>query len=195
MYHRYELAGLVCAAFSISLLLIGCEKGGRIDTSVTTEAELESQRVLPVALTEFSDRVPRQLAQDLVRIPLVRDAAGRVAVIMGDLNNKTGIVSSDEFELVRSRIRNSLLQSAFVREKIKFVEDRSRMEYLRRRELGLSSAPQPSHDPATTFALNGDFYRISRGDTNQYYLEFQLVHFLTNEIVFSKRYDVKQVKQ
>jgi len=172
----------------------GCETAGRIDPSVTTDAELHSSEVLPVALVEFSDWVPQQLAKDLGDIPLIRDAGQRVTVLMGDLNNKTGNVSSDEFELVRSRIRNSLLQSAYVRDRIKFVESNARMEYLRQRERGLGSAPSPDHDPGTTFALNGDFYRISRGDTNQYYLEFQLVHFQTNEIVFSKRYDVKQTR-
>ena len=172
----------------------GCETAGRIDPSVTTKAELKSRQVLPVALVEFSDWVPQQLTKDLVDIPLIRDAGQRVTVLMGDLNNKTANISSDEFELVRSRIRNSLLQSSYVRDRIKFVQSNARMEYLRQQERGLGAAQSPDHDPGTTFALNGDFYRITRGDTNQYYLEFQLVHFQTNEIVFSKRYDVKQTR-
>ena len=51
--------------------------------------------------------------------------------------------------------------------------------------------PAP-YDAATTFALNGDFYRIGRHNVNLYYMEFQLVHFGSNEIVFSKRYELKQ---
>ena len=52
-------------------------------------------------------------------------------------------------------------------------------------------ADPPVYDPRTTYALNGDFYRIGRGETNQYYMEVQLVHFASNEIVFSDRYDAK----
>lgn len=191
-----KLTRLLMAIFWTPLFLIGCQTVGRIETTATTEAELKSSQVLPVALTEFSDQVPRDLARDLADIPTIRDATKRVTVTMGDLNNKTTLVSSDEFELVRSRIRNSLLQSQYVRDKIRFVEDPERMRYLRHREMGDNTAlPNTQFDPATTFVLNGDFYRIGRGDTNQYYLEFQLVHFQTNEIVFSNRYDVKQVKK
>ncbi len=190
---------ILCQACLVWLLmLVGCESDGqtgRIDVTRTTEAELKDDRVLPVALVEFSDQVPQQLTHDLNQIREIRDAPGRVAVIMGDLNNKTRIVSSDEFELTRSRIRNNLLQSQFMRGKIRFVEDQARMDQLRQRELGLAGSTHNSLDPSTTFALNGDFYRISRGDTNQYYFEFQLVHFQTHEIVFSKRYDIKQVKR
>ena len=189
IFGRVLLFGIVALGWNA-----GCETAGRIDPSVTTDAELRSSQVLPVALVEFSDWVPQQLAKDLGDIPLIRDTDQRVTVLMGDLNNKTSNVSSDEFELVRSRIRNSLLQSRYVRDRIKFVESNARMEYLRQNERGLGSADSPDHDPSNSFALNGDFYRIGRGDVNQYYLEFQLVHFQTNEIVFSKRYDVKQTR-
>ena len=185
---------------SLLLLTVACEsapkhEAGRIDTSVTTDQELKSAKILPAALMEFSDQVPQDLAVDLAELPLVRDAEGRVTVIMGDINNKTGNVSSNEFELIRSRIRNTLLQSAYVRERIRFVESGGRMDELRARELGLAEGLRPALEPEQTYALNGDFYRIRRGRTNQYYMEFQLVHFMTNEIIFSKRYDVKQLKE
>jgi hypothetical protein len=53
-------------------------------------------------------------------------------------------------------------------------------------------ADPADYDPAITFALNGDFKRISRGAINQYYMEFMLVHFATNNIVFDQSYDLKQ---
>lgn len=181
---------------------VGCDSpprgrsSGRIDTSVTTDAEVVSSKILPVALMEFSDQVPQELAADIADIPMIRDAGQRVTVVTGDLNNKTGNISSTEFELVRSRIRNTLLQSQYVRDKVRFVENRARMQEVRRRELGeYSDDVMPQLDSEVTFALNGDFYHIRRhGRVNQYYMEFQLVHFGSNEIVFSKRYDVKQVR-
>jgi len=186
----------------IAIPLAGCHhppqgrRAGRIDPYQTTHAEAASQKVLPVALTEFSDQVAQRVAQDLAEIPEIRDAKGRVTVLLGDINNKTRIVSSAEFDLVRRRLRNSLLNSPYVKDRIRFVERRIRMSRIAERERvaseGFDTGPA-DYDPNTTFALNGDFYRITRDRTNQYYMEFQLVHFATNEIVFSDRYDSKQV--
>lgn len=168
--------------------------GGRIDVSATTEAELDSSKVLPASLVEFSDQASRRIVQDLVELPRIRDDAGRVTVILGDINNKTGIVSSTEFEVVTARLRNNLINSGTARGTLRFVERRARMIDLAARE-GVASdqvlADPPDYNPNTTYALNGDFYRIGRGETNQYYMEVQLVHFASNEIVFSDRYDAK----
>lgn len=194
MKHLY-LAGVLGSA----VVLGGCvsdrgNSGGRIDISATTEAELDSPKVLPVSLIEFSDQASRRIVRDLVNLPRIRDNAGRVTVILGDINNKTGIVSSTEFELVTARLRNNLINSRTARGTLRFVERRARMQDLAARE-GVASgqvlADPPDYDPATTYALNGDFYRIGRGETNQYYMEVQLVHFASNEIVFSDRYDAK----
>lgn len=178
---------------------VGCQNyrgssGGRLDVNSTTEAEWDSAKVLPASLVEFSDQASRQIVQDLVNLPRIRDNAGRVTVILGDINNKTGIVSSTEFEVVTARLRNNLINSDLARPTLRFVERRARMQDLAARE-GVASdqilADPPDYDPQTTYALNGDFYRIARGETNQYYMEVQLVHFGSNEIVFSDRYDAK----
>lgn len=193
------LAGLLTGVMGCAGVLTGCvsdrgNSGGRIDISATTEAELDSPKVLPVSLIEFSDQASRRIVRDLVNLPRIRDNAGRVTVILGDINNKTGIVSSTEFELVTARLRNNLINSDTARGTLRFVERRARMQDLAARE-GVASdqvlADPPDYDPATTYALNGDFYRIGRGETNQYYMEVQLVHFASNEIVFSDRYDAK----
>ncbi len=192
--------GLRAGVLSCLLLAgVGCvndrgNSGGRIDVSATTEAELDSAKVLPASLVEFSDQASRRIVQDLVELPRIRDDAGRVTVILGDINNKTGIVSSTEFEVVTARLRNNLINSGTAKGTLRFVERRARMIDLAARE-GVASdqvlADPSDYDPATTYALNGDFYRIGRGETNQYYMEVQLVHFASNEIVFSDRYDAK----
>ena len=192
--------GLRAGVLSCLLLAgVGCvndrgNSGGRIDISATTEAELDSAKVLPASLVEFSDQASRRIVQDLIELPRIRDDAGRVTVILGDINNKTGIVSSTEFEVVTARLRNNLINSGTARGTLRFVERRARMIDLAARE-GVASdqvlADPPDYNPDTTYALNGDFYRIGRGETNQYYMEVQLVHFASNEIVFSDRYDAK----
>lgn len=175
-------------------LLVGCPSSskGRVNVYDTTASETDSPKVFLVALMKFSDEVPGRLIQDLDELPLISDSPERVTVIMGDINNKTQIVSSDEFELVRSRIRNNLLQNKQVRRRIRFVENQKRMGHLRRQELKGTDPGDPQHDAENAYVLNGDFYRIQRGRVNQYYMEFLLVHFETNEIVFSGKYDVKQ---
>jgi hypothetical protein len=192
---KLAAALLGCVAMSVG----GCvsdrgSSGGRLAVTETTEAEWDSAKVLPVSLMEFSDQASRRIVEDLVILPRIRDDAGRVTVILGDINNKTGIVSSTEFEVVTARLRNNLINSDISRGTLRFVERRARMQDLAARE-GVASgqilADPPDYDPATTYALNGDFYRIGRGETNQYYMEVQLVHFASNEIVFSDRYDSK----
>lgn len=193
---------LPLALAALVLPLAGCfgpphgEASGRRDVTDTTGAEQASPKILPVALIEFSDQAPRELVRDLNNIPRIRDTQGPVTIIMGDINNRTRIVSSDDFEVAARRLRNNLINSDFAQSKMTFVERRQRMERLADRESvaseGLLASP-PDYDPQLTYALNGDFYRVARGDTNLYYMEFQLVSFATNEIVFSNRYDLKQV--
>ena len=172
------------------------DRDGRIGTTSTTEAEWRDARVLPASLTEFSDQVAQRLAMDLAVIPdlaAINEQGGRATVLVGDILNKTGNVATEEFELVRSRLRNNLLTSGYVKDRLRFVENRARLESIRAREnVAPSETATNAYDPETTFALNGDFYRISRGSTNQYYMEFQLVSLSTGEILFSDRYDAKQ---
>lgn len=202
--HRIvRMAGIVMLALAGLVLITGCRtpnqgtNSGRVDPYRTTSAERHSGLPLPAAMMEFSDEVAQQLAQDLAQLPHVRNApAGeQVIVLVGDIENKTGNVSSSEFELLRSRLRSQLLGSRHVTDRVRFVERRRRMSNIAERERVASDgfyADPADYDPRMTFALNGDFMRIHRGDTNQYYMEFMLVHFATNDIVFSKSYDLKQ---
>lgn len=195
------LAGLLAAGLTLTACSSEPEgySKGRIGTTTTTEGETRSNQILPTALIEASDQTASRLAQDLANIPQVRNAGGRVTVLVGDINNKTGVTSSTDFEMLRSRIRSNLLQSRYVKDQVNFVENRARMRSIAgREEVGDNpvAAGPDKYDPNTTFALNGDFIRVFRdtgeGYSNLYYIEFQLVHFKTNEIVFSDKYEIKQ---
>ncbi|MCE9591116.1 MAG: penicillin-binding protein activator LpoB [Planctomycetes bacterium] len=191
---RFVLCGALLFA---SFAGLGCHSNGREEVTRETEAEVNSRRVRPAALIEFSDQAAQRVAQEISEIPEIRNVPGRVTILVGDINNKTGIVSSDDFELMRSRLRNNLLQSKYVKDKLKFVERRARMSAIRERELvgpDQGNGEPANYDAQTTFALNGDFYRLARNGTDLYYMEFQLVHFGSNEIVFSDRYEMKQFK-
>jgi PBP1b-binding outer membrane lipoprotein LpoB len=178
---------------------VGCQSNpsGRVGVMETTEAETESAKVLPTALMEFSDQVARQLTGDLAELPRISQSDGKATVLFGDLNNQTQVTSTNDFELMTARLRDNLINSEFARKKVRFVADRDRMRDLaRQEEVGSRqghSGPGP-YDPQSTFVLTGDFYRINRGDMNQYLMRFELSHFASGETIFSNRYDIKQVK-
>ncbi len=180
------------------LALPACETyRGRIGVYETTEAETRSAKVLPVALTEFSDQVPQRLLADLATIPEL-NTGKPVTILLGDLNNKTQIVPTTDFELMAQRIRNELLNSRVARSSMRFVEKRQRIERLANQERVVTDPATQTfdtgdYDANTTFWLLGDFFHVSRNNAHQYYMQFQLVHAANNEIVFSDRYDVKQV--
>lgn len=189
----------LAATLLLPLCVTACQsqQSGRIGINDTTSAETASAQVLPAALLEFSDQAPRKLVEDLSQIKAIQDTNGPVTVILGDINNKTEVTSSNDFEVAMQRMRNNLINSSVANSKLQFVEPRARMEALSQREQVGSpngtKGPLP-YDPGKTYTLLGDFYRIHRGNTNLYYMQFQLVSFATNQIVFSNRYDVKQVR-
>ena len=195
MIHRLTALLLLSA----TLVSLGCSgPRGRVDPYETTRAEKDSEQVLPVALLEFADQVPERLTQDLYDLPMIGETPGRVLVLIGDFNNRTRNVPTSDFELIAQRIRNRLINSENASGKLRFTEKRRRIERLADEEMvqNAEGTPvgAPAYDAATTYILAGDFHRIDRGDTNLYYMQFQLVNAGNNEIVFSDSYEVKQAR-
>ena len=195
MIHRLTALLLLSA----TLVSLGCSgPRGRVDPYETTRAEKDSEQVLPVALLEFADQVPERLTQDLYDLPMIGETQGRVLVLIGDFNNRTRNVPTSDFELIAQRIRNRLINSENASGKLRFTEKRRRIERLADEEMVQNAdglpVGAPAYDAATTYILAGDFHRIDRGDTNLYYMQFQLVNAGNNEIVFSDSYEVKQAR-
>jgi len=190
------IAPALAPALAAALALGGCENpDGRIDPARTTKSERADDRILPVALLEFSDAAAMKLVQELQYVPEVRDIDGPVTIILGDIENKTLYVSTTDFEFMVDRLRNNLLNSA-AHGKLQFVENRARMERLVARERvgtpGEDPAQPANYDAKTTFFLNADVYQVERGSTNLYGIFGQLVSPTTNRIVWQKELDVKQ---
>jgi hypothetical protein len=186
-------------------LLVGCssqpprgENTGRVEVTDNTPAEKSSREVQLTAQHEFSDRVAQQLAADLQQIPALMDHGFRNTVVFGDIVNKTGVVPTSEFEAFRMRIRGKLMQSQHTLRHIRFIENRARLDDLRRREgaTGLQSGAE--FDPRYTFFLNGEMYRATRGayeEVNEYLMSYTLTNMATGEIVWQNvPYEVKQVR-
>lgn len=201
---------LAAAGLVLSLSLAGCtppvgQDNFRVEPTNTTRAERYDTRVTTTELTEFSDQVVAQLTEDLKAVPELNEV--RVTVVFGDLENKTGIVSTTDFEAFRSRIRQKLLQSRLVLQNIRFVESRSKIEALKRREQSRdrdllqegARTTTPELNEEYTFFLNGEFYRVARdgvrSETSQYYgLSFNLMRMSNGELVWSSApYESKRV--
>jgi PBP1b-binding outer membrane lipoprotein LpoB len=164
---------------------------GRVPVGQSTPAEARDVRVLPADYMEFSDQLAAALVMDLPTVPAF--AGVRSTIVYGDIMNKTGNISSAEFELVRERMKNRLMQSQTFRQNFRFLISKSQLEELRAMETGPAGAAVGNRiDPNTTYFLNGTMFRVSRGDTSLYLMTFQLVSFTTGEIVWTKDYESKR---
>ncbi len=203
-----SLATLVTLV-TLTATLTGCQpprgdSGGRAEVTDTTRAERNDARVLPASLFEHSDAVAQQLASDLKDVPAL-NGDYRATIVFGDIVNKTGIVSTTDFEAFRTRIRQKLMQSQNVLRNVRFVEMKQRIDPLIQRETSkntdlLQEGNRPERkdlNPAYTYFLNGEMYRIERGGgaSNTYMMGYNLVNMETGELVWENvPYEVKQLR-
>jgi len=152
-------------------------------------------------LVSFSDQLAERLMRDLEDTPeLAPENSPRTTILYGDIKNETGIVSTNDFEVVRERMKNRLKQSRSFNDKFRFLTSRQRLEELQRKELGddlfktdsAGRVQNPRIHPDDTMLLNGTMYRIGRGDTSYYLMTFELVRFSDGEIVWVHDYETKR---
>lgn len=206
-----RVAGMGLVAASL-FALAGCsppkgQNNYRVEATDTTRAERNSPQVTVTELTEFSDQVVAQLTEDLKTVPELNQGF-RATIVFGDMVNKTGIVSTTDFEAFRSRIRQKLLQSRMVLQNVRFVEDRAKLEALQNREFGGGtrdvlqegnrSGQGRQLNADYTFFLNGEFYRVNRDgrteQSNYYGLSFNLMRANDGEVIWSNSpYESKRV--
>lgn len=196
------LVGTLAAA---GLVATGCsapegKSGGRVPISQMTEGERRTDQMRTADLAEASDQVAQAVAADIGRLAEQDFGDYRVTVMVGDIENTSQTMPTQDFEYVRDRIRNKLLSSAMVRDNVKFVEKRRRVEKLNEREFGgqedvlQEGTGQPGierPDVKYTFYLNGTSRGIHRGDTHLLTIAFELTRASDGEIVFSQMYEQK----
>jgi len=185
------------AALGAATSIAGCQSGppqgssgGRIDPYRSTAADRASSSASGPALLEFSDQVAMALARDLTSIDRIRSSPQRVALELGDLNNRTNTPTSD-FEMIQHRIRGQLLKSKLIRDQFLILVDPQRMDREQQRLSG-TEGPTARYSPEQTYVLMGDFFESRRGRTRRYYFEFKLTHLASREPVFNEFYDLAQ---
>lgn len=196
-----RMTGLLATVAGVLLASGGCASNnpprgtpsGRVDVGHSTPAEAGDVRVLPADYMEFSDQLASALVADLPTVPAFSQGGVRSTIVYGDIMNKTGNISSAEFELVREKMKNRLMQSQTFRQNFRFLISKAQLEELRAMETGPAGAAVGDRiDQTTTYFLNGTMYRVARGDTSLYLMTFQLVSFTTGEIVWTKDYESKR---
>lgn len=203
---RSKVIGVVGVAAAV--LTGGCisptpprgDSGGRIDVSQGTRAEEGSRLPTTMELSEFRDMVAQQFVQDFMELPEFQQY--RSTIVFGDIVNKTGIVSTADFEAFRAGLRDKFINSRAIREKVRWIESRQRFEDLNKKELGGSDLLQEGSgagsrkiNPEYTYYLNGDMYRVARGEdrVQMYSMTFNLMRASDSEIVLSKTYESKRL--
>lgn len=202
-------AALPLMAFALLLVLTACANPRRITTGETTDAELRDPRQLPVTMTEFQEAAANDLLQRLSTMPELSTTNGPVTILIGDINNKTSMVPTSDYEYVVSGVRSRLINAAATRQKLRFVEKRFRVENLAAQERVASDPAPPAADAEaikwgggqfyvpdyradSTYGLFMNVYQINRGPTNLYRMEMSLVLIGNNRIVYSYASEVKQ---
>jgi len=188
---------LACLAACAVALGAGCtsyqgQKTGRVDPAETTEAEMKSGKMYIADLYDASGRVAEALMKDLERLAQTDlkqgDQAYLSTLVYGDIANKTSTMPTTDFEVVRERVRDMLLNSSEFRKNFRVVENRGRYEDLRARELGAGAGDRKINENFAYF-LNGNAFSLDRPETRGFYLNFQLMRASDGEIIFSKRYE------
>ncbi|RMH11764.1 MAG: hypothetical protein D6695_08410 [Planctomycetota bacterium] len=200
-----EMLGVLAV---VGLVLCSCEsqppvgdRAGRVEVSDTTPPEAADARPLVADFIAYSDQIAEALMRDMLNTPeLAPLHSDRTTVLYGDIKNETGIVSTNDFEVVRERTKNRLKQSRMFNDRFRFLTSRQRLEELQQTELGddlfetdaRGRVLNPRIHPEDTLLLNGTMYRISRGPTSYYLMTFELVRFSDGEIVWTNDYETKR---
>jgi len=195
---------------AVMVALVGCHGPRRVAPGETTRDELRDPRQLPVSLSEFTDAATADILQQLPTMREISQLDGPATILMGSINNRTGLVGTADYEYVASGIRSRLIRTNAARDTLSFVMERRRVENLAAEErVATQPAPGaarsqevawgggqyyvPDYNADRTFGMFMDVYRINRGDTNLYYLEVQIVSLSTNTIIHSFQTETKQV--
>lgn len=197
---------LVVAGLMLAGVLGGCsspprgDSGGRVPIGDSTRAEEGSRLVTTQEMSEFRDESAQRFAEDLMELEEFSEF--RSTIVFGDIVNKTGLVPTADFEAFRTGLRNSLINSKVLRNKVKWIENKARWEDLKKKELGSGGdvlqeggTADRKLDPEHTYFLNAEMYRISRGgdEMQMYSLTFNLMKASDSEIVINNTYESKRI--
>jgi hypothetical protein len=175
----------------VAIAAVGCLQG---HPPPPTQMRIDD---LLAASDEAAQRFVRELGE-MVK----KDFGGyRVAVIIGDIENRSRSMPQSDFELIRQRLRSKLMSSDTLRDHVSFREKHERITRAARREvprdnndvLGDSKATPTVElsNPAHSYLLNVDADAVHRGPAKLFAVTFTLTRVSNKDIVFNKYFEVR----
>lgn len=146
-------------------------------------------------LRAAAESIAQAFAADLQEMADRSFGDSRVVVLLGDIANKTGTMSTNDFEIVQRKIRQILNRDRLFRENVQLRETARRVRALSEKEReGRTSEPMRQFeglnvDADKVFFLTGDAFMANRRGESLLYLEFTLVRESNAEMVFTREYE------
>jgi predicted component of type VI protein secretion system len=173
-------------------LLAGCATTGSNYQPLPREPFPASSMPAATDLRVFSDQCAQKLVARISSEPRVATSNQRVVIYLGAIE-KVGATPVSDYDTMRRRLQDSLVNSDIIRRQAMLIEQPEINDaQLERLRAPGTNSPAPRYDPNITFVLNGYFGEYSRGQG--YYLQMKLVHLGTGEICFSDRYDSQDIR-
>jgi len=185
------------ATFGLSGLgLLAVAAGGCATEPVTTESEPKAQITIS-DLRDSASQMGQSLAADLENLVRYDFGGERVAMFLGDIDNRTGSVSTNDFDIVQRQIRNEMFRNRYFRDNVELREASARMDAASARERdgggGDPFGDNPGFqglnvDPEFVFFLNGDARKLDRRDETGFFVEMTLTRESNGAIVWTQDY-------
>jgi hypothetical protein len=186
-----------------ALALSGCQSGGyEGPPPPPRERVINDPAIDAVTLLDFSDQVGESIVNQITSIPEIAGASGKVAIILGRIENKTYGTSVDDFQIAQRRLRAKLVNSDIVRRKADLIERPEVMagDYSALAPKNAKAGEPARYDPEMTYILTGYFGEIARGGPvgsggatrSTYFSEFSLTHLASSRTVFTDTKDTAQ---
>ncbi|MEM1185366.1 MAG: hypothetical protein AAGI53_10250 [Planctomycetota bacterium] len=165
----------------------------------TTSNDVKRNTITINDLREAASETGQSLASDLTELVRYDFGGERVAMFLGDIDNRTQSVSTNDFDVVQRTMRSELYSNRFFRDNIQLRETGPRTQSLSNRERQASGDPFAEEDGFEglkvdadyVFFLNGDARKLDRRDATGFFLEMTLTRESNGEIVWTNSYFVQ----
>jgi hypothetical protein len=150
-------------------------------------------------MIHFSDDTATALTKEIPNLPDIKKLDEKGILELGEVENHSKVIPTDEFRLMQSRIENGLMHSADITDVLFPIEDAGAMakEWERSQgkptedplqETDAKKAGISRFDPSKTFVLRGKLFEADRDGKGYFYFTITLVNLESRKLIFTKDY-------
>lgn len=178
---------------------LGLLAGGCASEPGTSSNNVKKEQITINDLLGSASDIGQSLAADVENLVRYDFGGERVVLYLGDIDNRTGTVSTNDFLLVQEEIRAEMFKNRYFRDNVQLRERGARTSQLSERERGGSGGPLGGSDgfqgldvdPDYVFFLNGDARKLERQDESGFFILMSMTRESTGEMVWQDRYFVQ----